>query len=65
VTSSLALSSDRHRLVLSYVWMLPQLSHAKPLVRRVGGSLEEEAPVALPYARKTKREHQDPSERLI
>ena len=35
VTSSLALSSDRHRLVLSYVWMLPQLSHAKPLVRGV------------------------------
>ncbi len=27
----------RHRLVLSYVWMLPQLSKANPLVRGVAG----------------------------
>ena len=31
-------SDRRHRLVLSYVWMLPLLSHANPLVRgAVGG----------------------------
>ena len=28
-------SDHRHRLVLSYVWMLPSLSHANPLVRSV------------------------------
>src|SRR5206468_12305587 len=30
-------SDRRHRLVLSYVWMLPLLSHANPLVRGAAG----------------------------